>query len=364
MSKQFHTLNVKSIKRETPDAVTVAFEIPENLKETFQYTSGQYLTLKLEIGGQEVRRAYSMSTSPLEGNMAVTVKRVEKGLVSNYINDQLQEGQAIEVMPPDGHFFTRLDAEQRKTYYFFGAGSGITPLISLIKTIVEEEPKSQIFLLYGNRTEESIIFKDELGALEKRYSGQFKVEHTLSQPKREKSGGLRGFLSKGTLLWQGRVGRIDKKAVKKFLQDFPHRNQEAEYFICGPGDMIDTVETSLKNLGIDKTRIHAERFSSTPPSEQKEGVDGAQVKVHLNGDEIDITVTGKKTILDTMLDAKKDPPYSCTSGACSTCMAKLIKGTVEMDACYALDEEEVAEGYILTCQSHPTSDEVELTYDI
>ncbi len=366
MSKPFHPLTVKQITPETKDAVSIAFEVPADLKAEYAYTQGQHLTLKFNIKGKEVRRAYSMCSSPLEPHLVITVKRVKGGLVSNYINDQLKVGDIVEVLPPDGRFFTPLDEEQRKTYYLFGAGSGITPLFSIIKTIVEKEPQSEIYLLYGNREEESIIFREALGQLATRYAGQLHLTHILSQPRREKTKGIAGIFSKGTLTWQGKVGRIDARQVNTFLDEHPQRAKEAEYLICGPGNMIEAVEAALKSRGIDKKYIHTEHFSTAAidDADRIKGTDGAQVKVTLNGQQIEVKVPAGKTILSTLLDNKYDPPYSCTSGACSTCMAKVTKGSVKMDVCYALDEEEVAEGYVLTCQSHPTSPEVEISYDV
>lgn len=365
MSSQFYPLKIKSIIEETTDAKTIVFDIPTDAKDKFSYKQGQYLTLCFNIKQQEVRRAYSMCSSPLETDIAVTVKRVEGGLVSNHINSNLSVGDTVNVMPPEGRFFTKLDPEGNKTYYLFASGSGITPIYSILKTIIEEEPKSTVFLLYGNRDEDSIIYKKSMDALASRYSGQLVIEHILSQPKAVKGKGLFASFKKGTINWQGKVGRIDENSVLKFLEDNPLRSKEAEYFICGPGGMIDATEKALWSNDVAKKSIHAERFTNTVDEKDKvAGIDGAKVIVTLDGEEITIQVPENKTILDVMIEGKLNAPYSCTSGSCSTCMAKVTKGEVKMDACFALDDDEVEEGYILSCQAHPTSAEVELTFDV
>lgn len=360
---QFYPLTISQVKTETTDTVSLYFQVPTELVDTFSYKQGQYLTLRFTIDGNEVRRAYSMSSSPLEPELAVSVKRVSGGKMSNYIHDVVKAGDTVDVMPPQGRFYTKLDPDQRKSYYLFGAGSGITPLMSILKTTLEEEPQSSVYLLYGSREDDQIIFYDQLQALSQRYAGQLTVEYIVSKPKKEKG----GWFKKSTTNWAGRIGRISPVEIERFFNECPQQGNSAEYFICGPGAMIDAVETCLLEQGIDKKNIHSERFVNAAEAAankaQNTGGAGA-VKVQLRGEQFTIQVPENKTILETLLDNKHDAPYSCMAGACSTCMAKVKSGKVKMDVCYALDDDEVADGYVLACQAHPDSDDVEISFDV
>ncbi len=369
LDTQFHTLGVVRVIPETNDAVSISFGVPSEIKDVFAYSQGQYLTLRFLIKGVEVRRAYSMSSSPLEADLTISVKRVKKGIVSNHIFDHIRVGSDVEVMPPQGRFFTKLDAAQRKTYYLFGAGSGITPLMSILKTTLEEEPQSTIHLLYGNRSAETIMFKNQLDELQNRYADQLFVTHILSQT--AKTGGFLKNLFKKTDTtapsWADKTGRIDENSVREFIEENPCHTKLAEYFACGPGSMTQTVEETLKKNGVAAQHIHKELFTAVDSggvATKGDVVKNATLIAHLDGERIETIVGEKITFLRALIDLKKDPPYSCTSGACSTCMAKVLRGTVKMDSCHALDEDEIANGYILTCQAHATSAEVEITYEV
>ncbi len=362
---EFNTLRIKKIVAETNDTRSIYFDVPQELKEKYRYLSGQYITVKKEINGNEIRRAYSICTPVESSELAVTVKKVLGGMMSVFLNEQLSEGDPLDVSLPEGRFIIEPDHESFRDLYFIAAGSGITPVMSMIQTILEKEPKSACYLLYGSRKEDHIIFKDLLDNLEEKYAQQLYVVHTLSQPHKEKAGGISGFFGAKKTSWPGLTGRIDQDKIKDFMAKYPSRSGRSEFFLCGPGNMIETAEKYLTSSDIIQDNIHKEYFSTETETVTKiSNGKVAELIVTLDRVEHVIEVNSDETILEAALRYKLDAPYSCTSGSCSSCLAKATSGEIEMDACYALDDDEVEEGYILTCQSRIGSPKAEITYDV
>lgn len=371
MSKQFHLLKVATVRYDTEEAVQIGFKIPLHLKEKFVFDPGQYLTIKATVNDEILRRAYSISSPIQEEVISVVVKRLTGGKVSNFLNDQIKVGDQFEVMPPGGHFKLSVDKKHQNNYFFFGAGSGITPLMSMIHSILEKEPLSKCYLLYGNRNETSTIFNNKLKRLSLVYQNRLVVEHILSRPLKEKPKGILGNFFPAVAKWKGQVGRINSQMIGSFLKQHAEDKTIQGYYICGPGPMIETTVNALKTLDIDQSIIHREYFSAPdvdPIKESKaikvEKAFPSKVTVNLNGHTHEITIKDDTNIVQALINQNIEPPYSCLSGTCSTCMAKITKGAVDMDVSIGLEDDERAKGYILTCQSHPTTEEVELTFDI
>ena len=356
---RFHKIKIKNINRETHDCVSLSLDMPEDLKQTFKYNHGQYLTFRRIENGEEVRRSYSLCSSPVEGEWKVAIKKVPEGRFSTYATSVLKVGEELEVMPPSGRFFTPLDIKNEKNYLFFAAGSGITPVLSIVKTILHTEPKSGLTLIYGNKGRNSIIFKEEIEGLKNKYINRMSVHHILSREQGDTE-----------LLF----GRIDKPKVKMILEKIINFDQIDECFVCGPEEMIHAVTATLTDAGLDKKRIHSELFTTSQTGQKqyiprqltKEEHDKkSHVTIKLDGSvrEMEMSYYGD-TILDAALATGADLPFSCKGGMCSTCRAKVTKGKVEMDVNYSLEPDELAAGYVLTCQARPLSDEIEVDFDI
>jgi ring-1,2-phenylacetyl-CoA epoxidase subunit PaaE len=365
MNGDFISMIINEVRHETEEAVTILFEYPDELKEKLHYKPGQYITVKWMDGDKEFRRSYSISSIPEDPYLAITVKEVEGGKISPLLCRQLNAGDQLDILPPEGRFTADFGPDHKRNIYLIGAGSGITPLISIARFVLEKEPMSSVILLYGSRSEARIIFKDELERISQHYKNQFFVYHTLSKPDGSGLHIVKSLFGKKKSDWKGLRGRVSAAQVKELMDQHPPTNKGDLFFICGPGDMIVSAEKALRSRGISEESIKKEFFTSADPGSPapaKTKGQASKVKVHMRGEEINIEVRDK-TILDTMLDEGFDAPYSCHSGACATCMAKLISGKAEMDACFALSDQEVADGYILACQARPLTETLEITFD-
>ncbi|TAH22218.1 MAG: ferredoxin--NADP reductase [Cytophagales bacterium] len=346
---KFHTLKVKDITKETLDTITVHLKQP--LFSKIKYKAGQFLTVVVPIEGKSVRRAYSLSSAPnIDETLSITIKRVENGLVSNYVNDHLKVDDKMEIIEPMGNFFVEPDKNLARHIVLFGAGSGITPLMSIAKSILAFEPKSIVSLVYGNRNSNTIIFKSKIEEMQKKYGERFNVVHVLSQAEND---------------WVGYKGRIDKTIAINVLNLLPKFDKDkTEYFICGPEGMTKEVENALKNLQVPKERIHHESFISSASSEAKEEAKKGgssterEITILLDNEEYRVKVSDKKTILEAGLDAGLDMPYSCQSGLCTACRGRRKSGEIKMDEDEGLSALEIKDGYILACVSHPLTDDV------
>ncbi|SDV48345.1 1,2-phenylacetyl-CoA epoxidase subunit PaaE [Chitinasiproducens palmae] len=356
---QFHPLRIRQVRPETADALTLSFDVPPELRDTFRFTQGQFVTLRAEIDGEEARRSYSICAGVDDyanrGELRVGIKRVPGGRFSNFVHDALQPGHTIDVMPPDGRFYTPLDPSNDKHYVGFCAGSGITPMIALIKSALAVEPYSRFTLVYGNRSVDTIMFAEELEDLKNRYLERFTLYNVLSGETQDV-----GLFN----------GRIDADKCREFLATLLPAQSIDEAFICGPGSMMDAVEATLREAGVPAGQVHAERFGVPGEGAARrqividDSAPTAELVVILDGSSRTLrTPYEGQSVLDTGLKAGLALPYACKGGVCCTCRAKVVEGKVAMDKNYTLEEQEVADGFVLTCQARPLTERVVVSYD-
>lgn len=355
---KFHNIQVQDIHKETRDCTVLTFQIPEVLTTEFQYKQGQHLTLKAMIDGQDIRRSYSLCSSPIENKWQVAVKKINGGLFSSFVNDALKKGDFLEIMAPSGKFNVEVNPEIAKNYIAFAAGSGITPILSIIKTHLAQEPNSTFKLFYLNRSVKSIIFKEEIEQLKNRYFGRFEIFHFLTKEHRFSE------------LFNGRFTKEKMQVLTNKIIDIPSVD---DCFICGPEDMIFLLRDELNAAGLDKEKIHYELFTSGISEEDKKRIQKI-VEHKVNGTDVTIIDGGKEfhfvmedsydNILDGALAAGADLPFACKGGVCSTCKCMVVEGEVEMKINYALDAHEVAKGLVLSCQAVPTTDKVVVDFGV
>ncbi len=361
MSTEFYPLTIASVERLTKDAVALSFAVPDELKDQFRYVQGQHLTLKADIDGEDIRRSYSICSNVLDQTLQVGIKRIDGGVFSNYANEKLEKGMTLEVMPPQGHFFTELDAANEKHYLFMAVGSGITPNLSHIRSILATEPKAKVTLIYGNKSTPLMMFRENLLFIKNQYLDRFQQINLFTREENEAE------------LFNGRISAAKLVALDKArvieISEFD------DIFLCGPEEMINEVAAAFKLWQFSDEQVHYELFFAGS-AEQKIEENQAR-RAELYGEKIStvsVKVGGRKTfidlamggdnILDAAMENGADLPFSCKGGVCATCKAKVVKGKVEMDLNHSLTEHEVAEGYILTCQSHPVTPEVDIDFDL
>jgi ring-1,2-phenylacetyl-CoA epoxidase subunit PaaE len=356
--RTFHPLTVAQVKHETRDAIAVTFAVPPHLKETFRYRQGQHLTLRTMIGSEEVRRSYSICAAVQDEQLRVAIKRVAGGLFSTWANGALKPGMTLDVMPPEGRFNLPLEPDSRRHYLAFAAGSGITPILSIVKTTLLAEPHSRFTILYGNRASSSVIFRDELAELKDIYMERLNLVYVMSREQQD----IELF-----------NGRITQDKCRQLFQRWL-RVEDVDYaFICGPEDMMHGVSSALQEAGMPKERIRVELFAAAVANAVREprthyGANTAhltEVTVIMDGSHASFTMDkDKESLLDAGLRAGIDMRYSCKGGVCSTCRCKVVEGTVDMDVNYALEDYEVARGFVLSCQSFPVTDKIVVDFDV
>ncbi len=345
----FYKLNIKEVRRETNDAVSILFNVPLEFKDFYRFIAGQYINLKLTLDGKEIRRAYSLCSSPESSELRIAVKAVKDGTFSVLANSKLKAGDTLEVGTPEGKFTFEADANRSKNYLAFVAGSGITPVLSILQSVLNSEPKSTFVLVYGNKTPEDAIFHQQLHDLQLKYVGRFFVHYVYSQVKVDNE----------------LFGRIEKSTVN-FILNNKHKELDFDkFYLCGPEEMINTVSSVLKERNIKESAIKFELFStSTSESKVDKSLEGhTKITVLVDGDETTFEMSQKQTVLEAALKQGLDAPYSCQGGICSSCLARITAGTAVMKKNTILTDSEIAEGLVLTCQAHPTSDSLSINYD-
>ncbi|WP_299883733.1 ferredoxin--NADP reductase [uncultured Lacinutrix sp.] len=346
----FHKLSINNISRQTDKCVTLNFSIPENLTANFNFTAGQYITLKTTINGEEIRRDYSLCSSPKSGNITVAVKEVENGTFSKFANNDLKEGDTLDVAEPQGRFVFSPEANKSRTIAAFAAGSGITPVLSIAKAVLEQEPNSTFVLVYGNKTTKDTIFLNELLELHHQYKERFDIQFIFSQSQEP----------------DALFGRIEKSTVNLIVKNkYKHTTIDA-FYLCGPEAMIYTVKDVLIENNIAETSIFFELFKAAKAEQaiaSSSQTGETNIKVIVDDEEANFVMSQKHTILEAALDNDLDAPYSCQGGICSSCIARITDGSATMRQNNILTDSEVAEGLVLTCQAQPTSASITVDYD-